>query len=320
MNAEARSPLVSIGLPVYDRPELLRLALASLTAQSYRNIEVIVSDDCSPGDGTRRVVEEYAARDRRIRYSRRRSNIGAQANNFFVFENATGEFFQWASEDDEWDPRFIETGVRALRDNPDRSAWMSTIVNTDEGGRLVREYDGFSRFTSTSSKRNDIRAYLLEPEVLGKANLIHGIFRRQALGRTIEAYRFNRVWGTDMCFMLAFLARFDLLATDEVLMRKRIRRPAAKNDMVLIEDPSRHIFPLAQSVAYVRENLKAAANTEYRGLVLRVMLRRLPIAIRNSLSDRLSAARRAASRLFAGSAAASDPDRGSESGRHGHQT
>ena len=285
MAVNARQPLVSVGLPVYDHPEFLRLALESLTGQTYRNIEVIVSDDCSPGDGTRRVVEEFAARDHRIHYSRQEKNIGAQANHFLVFEKAAGELFFWASEDDEWDERFIEQGVHALQDNPGYSAWMCTIVNTDSGGRIVRDYEGFARFTSTSKKTNDIREYLLEPEVLGKANLIHGIFRRQALGRTIEAYRFNGGWGTDMCFILAFLVRFNLIATDEVLMRKRISVPAAMDGRILIEDPSRHIFPLAKSIQYLRENLKASANTTYQHIVLRVMLRRLPLAFRNAISD-----------------------------------
>ena len=296
MTVKARQPLVTVGLPVYGHPELLRLALESLTRQTYKNIEVIVSDDCSPGDGTRKLVEEFAARDPRIHYSRLEKNIGAQANHFLVFEKAAGELFFWASEDDEWDERFIEKGVHALQDRPDYSAWMCTIVNTDGDGRIVRDYEGFARFTSTSNKTNDIREYLLEPEVLGKANLIHGIFRSQALGRTIEAYRFNRGWGTDMCFILAFLVRFDLIATDEVLMRKRISVPAAIDGKIRIEDPTRHIFPLARSIQYLRENLKASAHTEHKNLVLRVMLRRLPLAIRNAISELPSTMMRATSR------------------------
>jgi glycosyltransferase involved in cell wall biosynthesis len=297
-NPSAVEPLVSVGLPAYDRPDFLRQALESLTAQTYRNIEVIVSDDCSPGDGTRTVAEEFAAGDPRVHYHRRETRLGAPANHFFVLEKASGEFFSWASEDDQWDEWFIETGVRALRAEPRRSAWMCTIVNTDAQGRTVREYRGFARFTTTSEKAEDIRRYLLEPEILGKANLIHGVFRRDALRQTSKAYRYHSGWGTDMCFILAFLARFDLIATDEVLMRKRINTPAGPHGKIVITDPSRHIFPLSRSIPYIRENYRATVGTAYGNLVIRVMLSRMPLAFRNALLSLPALARRSASNLL----------------------
>ncbi|MEL6166686.1 MAG: glycosyltransferase, partial [Cyanobacteria bacterium J06628_3] len=43
-----KQPLVSIIIPTYNRPEYLNLALASAVQQTYQNIEIIVSDNCSP--------------------------------------------------------------------------------------------------------------------------------------------------------------------------------------------------------------------------------------------------------------------------------
>lgn len=95
MSSNPTQPLVSIGLPVYHRPELLRRTLESLTQQTYRNLEIVVSDDCSPGTATRDVIEEFARTDPRIRYIRQPRNIGVVLNHRFVFERATGEYFFW---------------------------------------------------------------------------------------------------------------------------------------------------------------------------------------------------------------------------------
>ena len=51
-----------------------------MMAQSYANLEIVVSDNASPNGETERVVRELAARDPRIRYHRQATNIGPLAN------------------------------------------------------------------------------------------------------------------------------------------------------------------------------------------------------------------------------------------------
>jgi glycosyltransferase involved in cell wall biosynthesis len=273
-----------VGLPVYNNPHFLRRALDSLTCQSYENLEIIVSDDCSPGDETGTVVREFAKKDVRIKCFRQERNIGPVPNHKFVFDKATGDFFFWASEDDEWRDNFLEAGVRFLMSNPSYDAWCCTIRNIDSFGRVIREYSGFSRWTSTQNKWKDIIKYLFEPENMGKSHVFHSIFRRKALSDTIERYWVNDTWGTDMCFGLAFLTRYNLVATDEVLFDKRLARQTDIKehvDPIVINNPSRYIFPLSGSIAYILEYFRAARTTRYKYMVLFVMLLRLPIAIRN---------------------------------------
>ena len=279
-------PLLSVGLPVFNRPKFLRLALASLVRQSYKNFEIIISDDYSPSMGTRDVIRDFAVNEPRIKYFRQKSNIGAVANHRFVFEKANGEFFFWASEDDEWDERYFETGIRTLLAKPHYDAWCSTIRNTDSFGRVIREYPGFSRWTSTQDKRKDVKNYLLEPGNMGKAHVFHSIFRMDALRKTVDAYWTPGVWGDDMCFSIAFLTRFNLIATDEVLFNKRVIRKddnREKANPMPIMQPNRDTFPFYESATYIRECYKAAHLTPYKYLVLFTMLRRLPGSIRNYL-------------------------------------
>lgn len=282
------SPLVSVGLPVYNRPGLLRRALKSLTQQSYTNLEIIVSDDCSPGEETQNVIRAFMEKESRIRYYRQEKNIGAYINHRFVVEKAKGEYFFWASEDDEWHKEFVKIGIKTLLENPLCDAWCCTMNNIDSFGRVIREYPGFSRFSSTPNKVKDIVKYLFEPEIMGKSNIIHGIFRRDALDKTIQEYYFPDVWGSDYCFNLAFLTRFNLIGTDQVLHYKRVIFASECKEHVtptLIDNPNRHIFPFKESLTYIRENDRAVRNTPYRILVAFIMILRLPLAIRNEYYD-----------------------------------
>ncbi len=99
-------PLVTIAIPTYNRADgFLREALASAAGQSYRNIEIIVSDNCSIDD-TEGLVRSF--HDPRIRYFRQDRNIGANNNFNFCLSQATGEFFLLLQDDDCIDTDFLE--------------------------------------------------------------------------------------------------------------------------------------------------------------------------------------------------------------------
>jgi glycosyltransferase involved in cell wall biosynthesis len=112
-----KKPLVSVGIPCYNRPEGLRKTLECITGQTYRNLEIIVSDNCSPNPEVERVGREFANLDRRIQYIRHPTNYGASFNFRYVLRTVTGEYFMWAADDDEWLPEFIEMNLRNIGDS-----------------------------------------------------------------------------------------------------------------------------------------------------------------------------------------------------------
>src|SRR5688500_2846005 len=117
MTPETATPLVSIGIPTYARPNGLRRTLDLITRQTYKNLEIIVSDNASPGDATAMVVQEFAARDNRIRSFRQSENIGVINNFRFVLAQSVGEYFMWAADDDERDVRFVEFCLSEIGDS-----------------------------------------------------------------------------------------------------------------------------------------------------------------------------------------------------------
>jgi glycosyltransferase involved in cell wall biosynthesis len=100
------SPLVSIGMPVFDGERFVGEALESLLAQDYPHFELIVSDNASQ-DRTEEICREYQQRDRRIRYIRQQENRGSPWNFAFVARESRGDYFLWAAHDDLWHPTFL---------------------------------------------------------------------------------------------------------------------------------------------------------------------------------------------------------------------
>lgn len=109
----SRPPLVSVGIPTYNRHLLIARAIVSVLRQDYPNVEIVVSDNCST-DSTSSVCLELAASDVRIRYVRQPHNIGATRNFNAVLAQATGEFFMWLGDDDWIDVGYVGSCVKPL--------------------------------------------------------------------------------------------------------------------------------------------------------------------------------------------------------------
>jgi glycosyltransferase involved in cell wall biosynthesis len=93
-------PLVSICVPTYNRPRGLQKTLESITTQSYKNLEIIVSDNASIDSEVEAVMKEFLSKDSRIKYFKQDTNQGAIFNFRFVREKASGSYFMWAADDD----------------------------------------------------------------------------------------------------------------------------------------------------------------------------------------------------------------------------
>src|SRR3954468_15964215 len=109
----SRKPLVSVGLTSYNRPDGLKRSLDFITGQTYENLQIIVSDNCSDNPAVHSVLREYQQKDRRVIVFNQPENKGAVFNFQFVLQQATGKYFMWAADDDWWDTRFVLAAVAA---------------------------------------------------------------------------------------------------------------------------------------------------------------------------------------------------------------
>ena len=104
---------VSIVLPCYNGEKYLRESINSIIKQTYKDWELIIVDDCST-DKTLEIANEYMQNDSRIKVIHNESNCKLPRSLNIGFENATGEFLSWTSDDNIYYPQAIQTMVDAL--------------------------------------------------------------------------------------------------------------------------------------------------------------------------------------------------------------
>lgn len=212
----APHPLVSIGLPVYNGARFLQEALDTLLGQTWRDLELIISDNSST-DATRDLCERAAAQDTRVRYIRQPDNIGPTRNFAFVLQEARGEFFMWAAHDDRWDPGWIEALVSRLRAGA--ALAFGEVVQVDEGGRLLRTCP---RFTFQGGRLWRKLRFLFSEEWNGKANLLYGLMRTSDVRQLgLQVYSSNP-YGADMHFVYRVLQLGDACSVAGVRLYKRL--------------------------------------------------------------------------------------------------
>jgi glycosyltransferase involved in cell wall biosynthesis len=129
-------PLVSIGIPTYNNPGGLEKTLINLICQSYENYEIIVSVNPSVNEETNTKYQQLAERLPNILWHFQPTNIGLHNNFLFVLQQATGKYFMWAQDDDEWSLGFINGLVSLLESNPSVPVAMSKVERRDDTGQI----------------------------------------------------------------------------------------------------------------------------------------------------------------------------------------
>jgi glycosyltransferase involved in cell wall biosynthesis len=110
---------VSIIMPVYSAQDHLHIAVESLLNQTYKNIEVIIVDDCSPDD-TFALAKAFAQRDKRVMAVQQVTNGGAYSARNTGLKYASGDFITTHDSDDWSHPQKIETQINYFTEHPEK--------------------------------------------------------------------------------------------------------------------------------------------------------------------------------------------------------
>lgn len=121
------NPKISIVIPVYNGAKYLGEAIDSALAQTYKNIEIIVSNDGSNDNGaTDRVARSYG---KKIIYLNKTENGGAATALNAAIKVMTGEYFSWLSHDDKYYPNKIKRQVEELAKLKDKNTIMMSDLD-----------------------------------------------------------------------------------------------------------------------------------------------------------------------------------------------
>ncbi len=108
-----KNNLVSIIMPAYNAQRFLSESISSVLAQSYKTWELLVIDDGSTDD-TAKIAASFAEKDSRIRLVSQQNRGSAAARNHGL-SLAGGRFIALLDSDDLWDPEFLSSQLRLLK-------------------------------------------------------------------------------------------------------------------------------------------------------------------------------------------------------------
>lgn len=201
--------LVSIVMPAHNAAGFISESISSVQKQTYENWELLVIDDAS-GDHTSQLVEDFIARDSRIKLHSLPANQGAGFARNIGIKASKGDFISFLDADDLWLPQKLETQLRFMEDNEVKVCYSSYEL-IDEEGR---------------SKGKKIEALAILPfKKLLKANYIGnltGIYNARELGKIYcPLIRKRQDWGL---WLLAVKKAGGAKGIKEPLAQYRIRK------------------------------------------------------------------------------------------------
>ncbi|MDG6099384.1 glycosyltransferase [Alteromonas sp. ZYF713] len=129
-------PKVSILVPVFKAETFIRVAINSLLAQTWTNIEIIAVDDCSPDDSFK-ILQEIAEKDSRLKVFKNEVNLGAYGTRNKALSLAGGDFITVHDSDDWSHPQMLEVQLGAMMSDPLLKVTCSMMARVHDDMRFV---------------------------------------------------------------------------------------------------------------------------------------------------------------------------------------
>ena len=127
---QTAKPQITVIIPTYKRPQLLKRAVRSVLNQTYPNFQICIYDNASE-DETESIVRELAREDERVIYHCHAKNIGPYANYNYGLRHVDTPFFSFLSDDDFLLPEFFETMMQNFIKYPDAAFSVGLTVQFD---------------------------------------------------------------------------------------------------------------------------------------------------------------------------------------------
>jgi len=137
----ATGPLVSVIVPNYNHAAYLDERIGSIVNQTYKNIEILLMDDCSP-DNSREVLEKWAESDDRISLKFNTTNSGSPFHQWNLGANwAQGKYLWIAESDDVAELDMLATHVEAMEANDEAVIAYSQSQIIDENSERISSWN-----------------------------------------------------------------------------------------------------------------------------------------------------------------------------------
>jgi len=167
-------PKVAVVMATYNGARFIEQQLQSIVNQTYPNIEIVITDDCSTDD-TYNIIQHYASQHTNITCYLNRRNIGYVKNFEKAIKLSTADYIALSDQDDIWHPGKIALMMQHIND--------ASVVYCDsefidaDGNRLNKKLSDIKNLQPV----NDSLPFMVNNGVFGHAMLIHKCVALQAM-------------------------------------------------------------------------------------------------------------------------------------------
>ena len=209
-------PFISVAIPTFRRPDMVRRAVDSVLNQEFSDWEVVVSDDEGPEGASWGILSEYARKDPRIRVVENRRGRGQVENTNNAMLACAGDWIKLLHDDDWLAEGALETFAQLASAHP-TAAFLTCASNMVEEGRI--HYRRGGRIAVYSSQQCLTDLYLVgTTRVLGiipSTLLINSnVIQAGCLMRTYKSI----AWGVDQLFFVDLARHGEMVAIDDGLI------------------------------------------------------------------------------------------------------
>lgn len=139
---------IDILIATYNGEKFIREQLDSIINQTYNNLRIVISDDCS-NDSTKEILEEYKNKDNRIEVYLQERNLGVVKNIEFLLNKVKSNYYMLSDQDDYWLPQKVEKSIEKLKEE-EADLVFGDLEVVDE--KLDTIYESFNDYMLLSRK------------------------------------------------------------------------------------------------------------------------------------------------------------------------
>ena len=142
---------IDILLATYNGEKYLKEQLDSILNQTYKNIRIIISDDCSK-DTTPEILKEYQKKDDRIELHIQKNNLGVVKNIEFLLRKVKSPYYMLADQDDYWLPEKAEKSLEKLKEEKADLVFGDLEVVDKNLNTMYRSFNDYMLLTRKINK------------------------------------------------------------------------------------------------------------------------------------------------------------------------
>ena len=229
--------LVSVLMSSYNHEQYIAEAIKSVLNQTFKDLELIIVDDCST-DSSREIIKKYSAKDQRVRAFFHEKNMGIAKTANDGLKEARGKFISFIGSDDVWVLHKLEKQLALINNNEDRVLWSEGEIidsNSCSTGITFSQMHSATKKKKTGNMFEEIinDNYILGQSLLLKKEFVNGI-----------PFDSNLKYLNDYRFMVDLASKHEFLFISEPLARYRVHgensiskdRTGWLKDLLLLED------------------------------------------------------------------------------------